>query len=214
MLPYIKWSHRCQILTLNLDGIEHNWIKYVIDNCDCTGMQTLIIEYISFNGLPARDTDPESIELSMKKFAQKFKNLQRLKIKYDATKTNTGLTSLLGYLAIILRKNSTMVAMDVDLDSNFSDSSQLVKILQDTGIAINRLGISIEEDKESLGRFKPVMLNNPKLEYLKIANQTFGQGVDLSILDSLLFMEKETFTENPRSKLKASDELADETKKD
>ena len=42
MYHYIKWSYKCQILWLeNVENIDENWIKYVVDNCDCSGVQNL-----------------------------------------------------------------------------------------------------------------------------------------------------------------------------
>ena len=112
MYYFIMWSHRCQILRLHLENIDENWIKYVIDNCDCSGVETLKMRNISLNN---RLLNPQikSTQLLMDKFVQKFKNLQRLKIEIrhkTGDEENMGLILLLKCLTPILKNNNTLVA--------------------------------------------------------------------------------------------------------
>ena len=157
MYYYIKWSYKCKILKLRLEHIGESWIKYVIDNCDCSGVQTLIMQYISFS---------ESTQLLLNKFCQKFKNLQSLNITLEEKITNMGLIlSLLRCLSPIMKENNAMLVLQIY--ASFPDRDELVKTIQDTEIKVGRLIIVIDEEK-SIDCFKPILLKNSKLEYLKL----------------------------------------------
>ena len=204
MYYYITWSHRCKTLHLQIRDIDENWMRFVIDNCDCCGVERLILKDISVSHSSLLNPETKSTQLLFKKFAQKFNNLQSLKVTLDKVKKNVHLILLLRCLSPILKQNSTMVALDVD--STFMDCDKLTKMIQDTGIKIYQLSIWITEERSiAIDCLKPILLNNAKLEYLKINNWISYQDVaQTKILDFLLTLE------NENSQLKASSLSDDE----
>ena len=191
----IMWSHRCQILRLNISKINENWIKYVIENCDCSGIHTIILENISFCSL--LNPDLKSIQFLFNKFAQKFENLQNLTLKHDSTKTNkiaiVNVVLLLRCLSCIIKKNNTHVSLYLFL--SFGDCDKLGKMIHDTGIKIAQLAlrrIKVSEESFTIDCLKPVIINNQQLEYLRIEGWVSDErAAQTWILDLLLTMEKE-----------------------
>ena len=179
MYYYIMWSKRCKTLTLNLDDIDENWIKYVIDNCDCCGVETILIEDISFS--ESLNPDTKSTQMLFNKFSQKFTNLQSLKVIQIPLRKNMCLVLLLRYLSGIIKKNKTMVALKVNC--GFGDCDELVKMIQETEIAICRLNIIIDR-VSSIDCLKPIIVHNSQLECLRISNSC-GSDTRKSILDVL-----------------------------
>ena len=202
MYYYIRWSCRCQILRLNVHDVDGNWIKYVIDNCDCRGVQTLTIENISFSD--SLNVKMRSTQLLCNKFAQKFENLQRLKIKQYSNEKNGCLILLLRCLNPIIKKNN--IPMSLRVDSSFHDGGMLVKMIQDVAITICQLAIRIEDEESNIiDCLKPIVLKNSQLEYLKITNWAPYENVaQKSIINLLLAMEKE----NSNSKVSSDDKSA------
>ena len=209
---YVLWSRRCKTLQLYVQGIDENWMTCVIDNCDCSGVETLTLNDISFSSSLNPETKP--CQLLFKKFAQKFNNLQSLDLTLRHVKNNLCLILLLRYLSHIIKQNSTMVALD--LDSSAIDCDKLGKMIQDTRIEIYHLKVLISDEESTSTAFdglKPIVLNNAKLEYLQMVNLILREDfVERKILDLLLTLENETST----SKFKASssnDELTQEEEK-
>ena len=191
-----------QNIKVGIGGIDKNWIGFVIDNCDCSGVERLILNDISFSSLINSET--KSTQLLFNKFAQKFNNLQSLKVMLDQVKKNVCLILLLRCLSPIIKQNSTMVELDVD--SSFIDCDKLVKMIQDTGIKIYQLSVWITEPESiGIGCWKPIILNNAKLECLEMNNWISYQNVvQRRILKLLLTLE------NENSKLEASSLSDDE----
>ena len=89
---YIKWSKECKVLKLkkNLGKVE--WMKFVIDNCDCSG-----IEYFYAHGLKlclSNESNSNSIVTEpinvVRNFAKLFCNLKKLEIIFrGSVKFNT-----------------------------------------------------------------------------------------------------------------------------
>ena len=202
MYYYLKWSHRCKILRLvDLPDINENWIKYVIDNCDCNGIQTLIIDNISVNSLLNPET--KSTQLLFNKLAQKFQNLQRLSLKMnqDKAKKSMFLVSL-KCLRPIIKKTSTV--MTLKLHSGFAECDKLAKIIQDTGIKMSHLKIC--EFDHAIDDFKPIIFNSPNLESLTIDKSYLGRKCcEKKLLDLLLAMEC-TYTDNSKASGKKLEE--------
>ena len=195
---YIKWSYKCKILRLSLMYIDDNWIKYIIDNCDCSGVETIIIRCLLFNKLLNPKT--KSTQLLFKKFGEKFENLQNLKIRQRNTETNPCLVLLLRCLNGIIKKNKTMVALE--LVSDFEDNDKLMKMIQDTQIKIfiYRLDIWIDDGPIPIDCLKSVILNNPNFECLAIDNWVcFEDFAQKSILGLLLCMEETEENTNSNS---------------
>ena len=97
----IKWSHKCQYLMLQ-GGKENwdfpsfqKWFDYVISNCDCSGVEFLQVDKMSFSLLNRRNiviyqTNPviehrefEQWSATMQMFAQKFDRLKRVQIRFE-----------------------------------------------------------------------------------------------------------------------------------
>ena len=205
MLYYVMWSNRCKTLKLKLDRIDENWIKYVIDNCDCSGVETFLIEDISFS--ESLNPDTKSTQMLFNKFSQKFTNLQSLKIAECQLRKNMCLVLLLRCLSGIIKKNKTVVELKVN--SGFPDCDKLVKMIQDTEIAICGLNVLIDIEKSIDCCLIPIVLNNSKLEYLKMSILIYrmgyyGDAAQQSILHLLSKMQGNDNESSEKAKLSLS----------
>ena len=79
---HVTWSHKCRKLRLCIRPIaDKEWCQHVIDNCDCTGIETLeIFDIACFDGCANHSIDvrSESTREFLKSFASKFINLKIL----------------------------------------------------------------------------------------------------------------------------------------
>ena len=73
---YRIWTNECRRLKLfNVDNISKDWCKFVIANCDCSNITSLILSNVKF--------EANSInEMVLKQWALKFYNLKTLEIKF------------------------------------------------------------------------------------------------------------------------------------
>ena len=74
-LPFnIEWSNKCQ--SLYLFAISNEWCNFVINHCDCTGVQKLVLN----NSIKVFNKTSIINKSLLAKCAQKFKNLKHLEM--------------------------------------------------------------------------------------------------------------------------------------
>ena len=73
---YIIWSNKCKELSFHDILIDDdNWINFMIDNCDCSG-----VEYLKFILAQFRWELIDNNEIIVPKFINKFTNLKKISI--------------------------------------------------------------------------------------------------------------------------------------
>ena len=105
---YRIWTNECTQLKLSdLSKISKDWCKFVIENCDCTNVTTLTLNWVTF--------DDKSInEITLKQFALKFHNLKTFEIKIlDDDVDDDNVLLFWQLLKPILSKNKTKVKLKV-----------------------------------------------------------------------------------------------------
>ena len=114
---FILWTNKCQKLSLFRLKVNKKWCNYVIDNCDCTGIETLILDGIKFAYDWKHDKKLESDNgKSLKSlkllndFTNKFQNLKKLTINYR--KFDVYVLLLWKYLLTIILKNNGQIIVD------------------------------------------------------------------------------------------------------
>ena len=89
---YIKWSKKCKALKLqnNLGRDSDEWIKYISNNCDCSGIEYLQARNLQIKLTPQLQLESQlnsnsnsQVESTAYKLAQKFCNLKQLEIEFD-----------------------------------------------------------------------------------------------------------------------------------
>ena len=103
---YRIWTNECTRLKLfEVNKIRNDWFKFVIENCDCSNINILVLDRVTF--------DDNSInEMILKQFALKFNNLKTVKMEIDGTVDNNMLLFLQS-LRPIISKNKTQVQLKV-----------------------------------------------------------------------------------------------------
>ena len=136
---YRQWTNECTQLKLHVvKNISNDWCKFVIDNCDCSNINNLILDRVSFenNSINEETLEPRSNnndlildkvtfdsinQETLKQFALKFCNLKTLEIVMCEVDSDVLLFWHL--LKPILSKNSTKVTLKVRSLTNKKCSS-------------------------------------------------------------------------------------------
>lgn len=168
---YIGWTKVLKTLNLlKLRNINNQWCQYVISNCDCTGINKLNFDEVSF-------TMNKNIERKvLTKLASKFENLMHFDLRFENGKLDKSVSLFWKLLAPIIKKNKTYVTLfthsiTVNIDDNLSKNK------------IDQLCISFHGN-QNLDSVKSVILNsNP--EYLSLDTWTYGKNILTSIIKIL-----------------------------
>ena len=101
------WTNECTQLKLSeLDNINKDWCKFVIENCDCSNVTTLTLYNVTF--------DDKSInEVILKQLGSKFCNIKTLEISIFFN-VDDNVLLLWQLLKPIISKNKTQVKLEVD----------------------------------------------------------------------------------------------------
>lgn len=169
----ITWSYKCKHLSIDpRHVIDCKWIKFVIDNCDCSGIKYLSIDDGSFAFDELRQYNKTEYTSLMQQFARKFTNLHTVTINSKLS-VDSYFVLLWQYLTSIVKQNHGTVRLcinDSRIDMilpNRSGKLKTADIIADPTPAITRLDVAIYratsfiESKESL-------IFKPSLEYLFI----------------------------------------------
>ena len=133
LLFYRQWTNECTQLRLQwFDDISKDWCKFVIENCDCSNITTLILHRVMF--------DDNSInEMILKQLAMKFYNLKTLQIEM-ALNVDDNVLLFWQLLKPILSKNKTKVQLAV-AELLHEDASILSKKMDEKDLKIDKLTI-------------------------------------------------------------------------
>ena len=166
---YIIWSYKCKKLRLTrLKNIDDKWIQFVIDNCDCNGIEYLHIDSSRFGLKDFYQNNAKKCNDLMKKFATRFINLNDFKITCYEDRMSWYFTLLWRYLIPFIEKNNANVTLQVTSRWDSEKFKKLNKMIQETKAKITRVDIWMYKN-ESLESMKQLILN-PNLEYLGIDN--------------------------------------------
>ena len=161
--PFIKWSKNCHTLkfvSLEFESyyINNKFIKFVIDNCDCSGVKIL-----SFGD--QIQMCPKINKELLYKFASQFKNLNSLTIKiYDGVynlKHNYDAYVILWQCLIDIVK-SNQGTIQFESDGEWNDNGKLNQMIKDSKCKIRDMIIcfsiaSIYNVKDPLGDFHNIL---------------------------------------------------------
>ena len=136
----IIWSNKCNTLKLMFEvrwkfqadsaiNIDDNWCNCVIDNCDCSGIESLCLDHVGF--------DITNSKTLIGILAVKFINLKRLTI-VEPSNIDSCLLLFLKYLKPIIDKNDTIIdfQQSVDYFSRANSINQLTQVIKDYDIPI------------------------------------------------------------------------------
>ena len=128
---HLVWTNECTKLKLfEVVDFSKDWCKFVIENCDCTNITSLILDDVTF--------DDNSInEVILKQLALKFCNLQILKMNiYEKVDNNVILFWQL--LKPIISTNKTKVQLEVD-DLEDDEAILLSERMDEKDLKIDKL---------------------------------------------------------------------------
>ena len=109
---YIIWSHKCEKLYLNnIQRIDNKWCKFVIDNCDCSGVAELTLDRIQF------DSKIDKV-LILAKFAQQFKNVTKVNILFRNEKEFEKILLFWQLLESVIDTNDVIVTLVNNINNN------------------------------------------------------------------------------------------------
>ena len=153
MYFYIKWSQKCKILSLRgTQNISRSWCNYVINNCDCNGIENLTFRNTTFawddggngvNGNVLRQDldellDDDEKKTLLKNLARKFVNIKQFNIGLEGRLDNTSLILFWKYLTPIIKKNNCQIELSTDTFSK-ENWDKLCEMIINDNIKINKL---------------------------------------------------------------------------
>ena len=105
---YIIWSNKCkQLLFHDISDSDDKWIKFMIDNCDCSG-----IEYLEFVEARFWCTLIENSKILIPKWIEKFSNLKRISIHFFQS-NYVEFVTFWQYLNKFIRKQNVYVTLEL-----------------------------------------------------------------------------------------------------
>ena len=193
---YVKWYNRCESLELyHFQNISENWCKYVINNCDCSGITFLYFNSVTF-------AISESISLSnnqaiIKELALKFQNLQRLKFYFDYKGCDFAVLLFWKMLSAVAAPAGNDIKVEVGIDAylDANEYSKLNEMIDEEHLKINKITIeAIDDDDETdwestFGCIKKTIAN-PYLQHLIISGRSYDEGTALSSVINYISSKK------------------------
>ena len=174
---YIIWSVKCRVLMLEqIQNISENWCKFVINYCDCSGIEYLKLYGKTFAFDNKKFKNKISKRLLLEKLASKFTNLKRLSI-YFYRECDSCVLLFWQLLKPIIEKNNGIVELGIHRMFSGAQFGQLNEIIDKSKLKITKLNISIqmsldEDEKEwELTQFEQIkkLLCHPYLQHLKLS---------------------------------------------
>ena len=128
---YRIWSYKCKQLVLTLNNMSQQWLKFVVQHCDCSNVNTLKLFLV-------RTDDTEIDKMILTRFVSNLMGLQHLKLVFQS-KFDHNVLLVWKLLTPTIEKRNGTVEMILDDNGKLAhDESQL---LQNT-IKQNRLKIN------------------------------------------------------------------------
>ena len=164
------WTNKCQILELKGMNVDEEWIQFVIDNCDCSNIETLDWASVDIVGVIEDDA-------LLKQFAQKFQSLKELTIRERGKRNNKTFISIWTYLHDIIDKNNALVTIDTDVFTK-DNGTRLCDMIDKNNTKIDAITFWFRDYGYEINVyiFKKLVLND-KLKWIQIDNwQTTQNG--------------------------------------
>ena len=180
----IIWSYKCKNLYVgNVKNANDKWIQFVIDNCDCNGIEGLHLLNASLSLNKLYQENEKTCRDLVEKFANNFQSLNNFKIMCYDEDMNWYFVLLWRYLHPIIEKNNGKITLQICNRWDSEKFEKLNKMVEETKTGITRLDIwfYIVSSFDSL----KALILNPKLEYLGIDNWIKDQGVFKSMIQFL-----------------------------
>ena len=165
----IQWTNKCEQLIIDTKAtITSEWCDYIIKNCDCTGIKMINLYAVTFEDVN---------RLLLTKFAEKFRNLQRLKIYFTAECDDCVL-----FLWTLLKHTIDKNKGAVELKTSYWLKEYSYTLLNNTicneKLEVNKLHFSVGNDDETIWpqQFKCIqklianVTPQSNLEHIKIEN--------------------------------------------
>ena len=112
LLFYRIWTNECTRLKLfELCQINKDWCKFLIENCDCSNINNLILDRVTFDNISIN-------KVILKELTLKFYNLKTLEIGFSYDRVDDNVLLFLQLLKPIILKNKTQVQLELDYLKN------------------------------------------------------------------------------------------------
>ena len=170
---YIIWSNKCQQLYLHgmQSQIDDEWINFVIDNCDCSGIKFLDLYQLEIRIKHISDKN-QSILFS--KLIKKFINLDRVNITLFEDGYNYFVT-FWKCLNVLVCKNDTFVSLYLDFFAE-QNYQELTDIVQKNKIRVSEIHLDLSPCDAKMQCDLIVTMNH--LQYLYICGWQWKDGIE------------------------------------
>ena len=198
---YIKWSKNCDTLNIErMDNISDEWLNHAINNCDCSGIKSLILFNVEFEMCD---------EELLKKFAQKFVSLKQLTITILANIDSCLLFCT--FLKDVIANNNTKIDIRTGHYIGYDNYVQLRNIFRDNKLAIDKMEIGVGDESRretwnlQFRGIKKTIASQSNIRHLKIKNWQKGGKHLQQFVD---YIQNST-SNNVQGNCKANDEKKD-----
>ena len=187
------WTNECRRLKLSeVKHITKEWCKFVIENCNCSNITTLILDRVTFFDY---NYSVDLAKVILTQLALKFCNLKALEIEI-CEKVDDNVLLFWQLLKAIISKNKTKVKLVVERVFN-QDASLLNQKMDDKNLKIDKLTISHFVPPKSMKKVNTIIKliqerDNRGLNHLTIVNEAFGNQTQ-KLLDELKCNSINTF---------------------
>ena len=185
-LFYRQWTNECRQLKLAwFKNINKDWCKFVIENCDCSNINNLILNGVTFDYISIN-------KVILNQFALKFCNLKTFEIEIDG-KIDNNVLLFWQLLEATISKNKTKVKLKV-VNLKRDQYNLLSKRMADKDLKIDKFIIGGVFSSHAVDHVKKFIQEreNRGLNHLAIDNVIFESG-GKKLLDELKCKSINTF---------------------
>ena len=188
MRLFFIWTIKCSTIKINwVDNISQKWCQHVIDKCDCGGVKSLTLDRSAFD---------HSVNTNvLKKFAQKFINLEHLVLEFYS-RCDKHVLLLWSLLNPIIVKNSESGHDKVQVVSKkynvqiqiFTESIHLKTVndmIEKNKIIIDYIRLIVDDCWEEHQTEIIKLLSNKRLKWLQFTNSDRSNAQFPLVLQSL-----------------------------
>ena len=143
----IIWSFKCRTLILESISMTESWCEYIINSCDCSGIESLTLDEISIGYSLSHEMKDEPRKMLLSSLAQKFKNVRELKMVFPCCWVDEYIEMdyFLKCLCSIVRKNAGR--FELDLTRPISPKG-MVRRMVETNVKIDVLTMRLHCDDD------------------------------------------------------------------
>ena len=172
---YIIWSNKCKRLSFHDVVIDNdNWINFMIDNCDCSG-----VEHLKFVNAQFWWGLIDNQEIIVPNFIKTFTNLEQISIEFFQSKYQQFL-EFWHCLNVLVCKQNVYVTLEL---RGFSDKNchEILQAVEKNRLKIDsiRMEITMSEAKIMCNMMVGIGMNNNQLnlEHIYICSLWNGEGI-------------------------------------